>query len=153
MWGMNLQQGVAVVTKETERRVDILIDGKLFTSYLFPTTIKKPILYPLRTAKGTVVTRGFPLEKRPGERVDHPHQVGTWFNYGNVNGIDFWGHSYATPAENAPKMGTIVHREIKRAVSGKDRGELQPTGCCTTARQFCVRTRGSSSTALRIYAP
>ncbi len=125
MWGMNLQQGVAVVTKETERRVDILIDGKLFTSYLFPTTIKKPILYPLRTAKGTVVTRGFPLEKRPGERVDHPHQVGTWFNYGNVNGIDFWGHSYATPAENAPKMGTIVHREIKRAVSGKDRGELE----------------------------
>jgi hypothetical protein len=71
-----------------------------------------------------LVTRGFPLEPRPGERTDHPHQVGHWFNYGDVNGYDFWGHSLATPAENIPKMGTIVHKEVIHISSGAERGEL-----------------------------
>ena len=31
----------------------------------------------------------FPLYLRPGERIDHPHHVGLWFNYGDVNGLDF----------------------------------------------------------------
>src|SRR5215472_12906340 len=74
---------IRVVPNEAARRVDISIDGKPFTSYMWPTTLKKPTLYPLRTADGTVVTRGFPLEPRPGERVDHPHHAGLWFNYGN----------------------------------------------------------------------
>ena len=118
------QQGISVVPKEAERRVDILVDGKPFTSYIYPTNVQKPVLYPLRSARGTVITRGFPLEPRPGERGDHPHHVGAWFNYGNVNGIDFWGNSYAMPKENAPRLGAIVHRAIKKTMSGKDRGEL-----------------------------
>jgi hypothetical protein len=81
-------------------------------------------LYPIRSAAGTVVTRGFPLEPRPGERADHPHHVGHWFNYGDVNGYDFWGHSYETPAANRPKMGTIVQKEIVSIQTGKERGEL-----------------------------
>ena len=64
------------------RRVDVTIDGKPFTSYIYPTTLKKPTLFPLRTAKGTLVTRGYPLETRPNERVDHPHHVGLWLNHG-----------------------------------------------------------------------
>ena len=64
----------------------MLIGGQPFTSYIWPTTLKKPVLFPIRTAKGTLVTRGFPLDPRPGERVDHPHHVGLWFNYGDVNG-------------------------------------------------------------------
>ena len=51
----------------------MIIDGKPFTSYIYPTTLKKPSLFPLRTAKGTLVTRGYPLETRPNERVDYPH--------------------------------------------------------------------------------
>ena len=50
--------------------------GKPFTSYVWPERLAKPVLYPIRTARGTIVTRGFPLDPRPGERVDHPHQVG-----------------------------------------------------------------------------
>src|SRR5262249_1831460 len=84
---------VQVGPKPAERRVDILVGGKAFTSYIWPTTLKKPVLYPLRSASGTVVTRGFPLEPRPGERVDHPHQAGLWFEYGDVNGLDFWNNS------------------------------------------------------------
>jgi hypothetical protein len=74
-----------------------------------------------------VVTRGFPLEPRPGERVDHPHHVGLWLNHGDVNGLDFWNNSEAIPAAEAGKYGTIVQRSIKRATSGADKGELEVT--------------------------
>jgi len=116
---------IHVVTNEQERRVDISIDGKPFTSYIWPATLKKPVLYPLRTANGTIVTRGYPLEPRPGERFDHPHHAGLWFNYESVNGIDFWNNSDAIKPENAPKMGTIVHRAIVSTKSGLQQGELE----------------------------
>ena len=115
---------VTVSVNEQARRVDIAIDGQPFTSYIWPATLKKPVLYPLRTAKGTIVTRGFPLEQRPGERVDHPHHAGLWLNYESVNGIDFWNNSDAIKPENAPKMGTILHRAVVSAKSGSDQGAL-----------------------------
>ena len=115
---------IQVVANEAGRRVDVIIDGKPFTSYIYPTTLKKPTLFPLRTAKGTVVTRGFPLEPRPGERVDHPHHVGLWLNHGDVNGLDFWNNSDAIPAAQAAKFGTIFHRRVVEAKGGADRGEL-----------------------------
>jgi hypothetical protein len=119
--------GVKLKVDEADRRVDVVVDGQPFTSYIWPTTLKKPVLYPLRTSAGTVVTRGFPLEPRPGERVDHPHHVGLWLNHGDVNGFDFWNNSEAIPAKDAAKYGTIVHRAIKSAKSGVDKGELQVT--------------------------
>jgi methane monooxygenase PmoA-like len=103
---------VKITPNEAERRVDITIGGKPFTSYIWPTTLKKPTLYPLLTAAGHVVTRGFPLDPRKGERVDHPHHVGLWFNHGDVNGFDFWNNSEAIKAADAPKYGTIVHKKI-----------------------------------------
>jgi hypothetical protein len=105
-------------------RVDVTIDGKPFTSYVFERAQKKPFLYPLRTAKGLVVTRGYPIDARPNERTDHPHHIGLWFNYGNVNGLDFWNNSDAIPPERAGKMGTIVHKRVIEASSGKDKGQL-----------------------------
>ncbi len=119
------ERGVRVVKNEASRRVDIFVDGQPFTSYVWPEKLKVPVLYPLRTAQGTIVTRGFPLEPRPGERVDHPHHAGFWLNYGNVNGVDFWNNSVALPPEQQSKMGTVVHRRITRATGGKDRGELK----------------------------
>lgn len=115
---------ISIVDKPSEHRVDVTIDGKPFTSYLYPSTLQKPVLYPIRSANGLVVTRGYPLEPRAGERADHPHHVGHWFNYGDVNGYDFWGHSDETPKERKAKAGTIVHKAITRASSGADRGEL-----------------------------
>ncbi len=117
-------KGVQIAANEAAKRVDVTIDGKPFTSYIWPDTLKKPVLYPLRTANGTVVTRGFPLDPRPGERVDHPHHVGLWFNHGDVNGLDFWNNSYDIPAARAPKMGTILHKRIVETKNGADRGEL-----------------------------
>jgi hypothetical protein len=121
------RQAVTVARNDDARRVDIRVGGKPFTSYIYPSTIKKPVLFPLRTANGTIVTRGFPLEPRPGERADHPHQVGAWFTYGDVNGVDFWGYSEATPAEEIRTKGTIVHKAITRTLGAADRGELAVT--------------------------
>ncbi|MFP5230899.1 MAG: PmoA family protein [Acidobacteriota bacterium] len=116
--------GVQVVANEAQRRVDITIDGQPFTSYIWPTTLKKPVLYPLVTDEGITVTRGFPLQPRPHERVDHPHHAGLWFNYGNVNGFDFWNNSDAIKPENREKMGTILEGKIVSTHSGANRGEL-----------------------------
>ena len=70
------------------------------------------------------MTRGYPLDPRPNERVDHPHHAGLWFNYGNVNGFDFWNNSDAIKPEDRAKMGTILQTKIVSTKSGADRGEL-----------------------------
>jgi len=119
------EEGIRLVRDDAGQRVDVHVNGQPFTAYIYPATLKKPVLFPLRTAKGTVVTRGFPLEPRAGERVDHPHQVGLWFTYGDVNGADFWNNSDAIKPEDRPKMGTIVHRAVAAVRSGPDRGELE----------------------------
>lgn len=108
-----------VVENKAEKRVDILIDGKPFTSYIYPDDIKKPALYPLQTTDGAFVTRGWPLDPRPGERVDHPHHVGMWFNYGDVNGLDFWNNSTKIAADKKDHYGTVKHRSVNKTQGGK----------------------------------
>ena len=148
-----------VVPDEAHRKVDVTVDGKPFTSYIWPTTLKKPVLYPLRSAKGTVVTRGFPLDPHPGERADHPHHVGLWFNHGDVNGFDFWNNSDAIPAAQAPKMGTIVHQKVVEAKSGSGQGSLtvesewkKPDGSTLLKErtEFVFRADGTSRTIDRV---
>jgi Family of unknown function (DUF6807) len=117
-------QGVQVTPDEAGRRVDITIDGKPFTSYIWPQTLKKPVLFPILDSDGVTITRGWPLAPRPGERTDHPHHDGLWFNYSNVNGFDFWNNSTAIPPARGPKMGTIVFDRIVSAKSGANRGQL-----------------------------
>ncbi len=126
---------IRILPNEAERRVDIIIDGQPFTSYIWPTTLAKPVLYPLRTATGVVVTRGYPLDPRPGERTDHPHHAGLWFNYGSVNGIDFWNNSDAIKPEDKHKMGNVVQRKIVAAKSGSEQGELEVETDWITADQ------------------
>lgn len=116
------------VTENKEgKRVDISIDGKPFTSYIYPDVLMKPVLYPLRTSRGTLITRGWPMDPRPGERVDHPHHVGMWFNYGNVNGLDFWNNSTAVPADKKSGFGTIKHRGVTKMTNGNNKAELEVT--------------------------
>lgn len=121
-------KGMQVTVNEAQRRVDITFDGLPFTSYIWPTSLKKPVLYPLTAPGGVIVSRGWPLEPRPKERVDHPHQVGMWFNYGNINGIDFWNNSDAIKPEVREKYGTIHQERIVSTRSG-------PTSC-----EFVVQT-------------
>ena len=121
----SLKKGVILVDYREKKKVDVYMDGDIFTSYIYPSNLEKPVLFPIRTAEGTEITRGFPIAPRAGERIDHPHQVGVWFNFGDVNGYDFWNNSSAIPAEKKMEYGRILHRGVKRAESREDLGLLE----------------------------
>ena len=116
------EAGVEISVRESEKRVEVAVDGRPFTAYLWGSGQKKPILFPLHTDRGVPVTRGFPLEPRPGERTDHPHHAGLWLNYGDVDGVDFWNNS-DSHARSA-SMGTVEHRAVGKTEGGK-RGVLE----------------------------
>ncbi len=111
-------QNVKLVQDDSKQKVDVLIGGKLFTSYCYPSNLEKPFLFPVYAPNGSVVTRGYPLEPRKGERVDHPHHIGLWFNHGNVNGLDFWNNSSAIRASQKDAYGHITVQKILKAESG-----------------------------------
>jgi len=112
------QQQVNVVQSAKDKKIDVLIGGKAFTSFLYPDTLEKSVLYPLVAANGTAVTRGFPLNPQPGEPTDHPHHIGLWLNYENLNGLDFWNNSYAIPAAKKNQYGWIRTDKILETKSG-----------------------------------
>ncbi len=115
-----------VTLKREKQRVAVMVDGKLFTAFIYPdaSVLKKPALYPILTATGNPITRGWPLDPRPGERVDHPHHVGMWFNYGDVNGHDFWNNSNDLGPDHKGPMGTIVTTNIAKLNEVGNRAEL-----------------------------
>lgn len=123
----NKTERFTITENKVGKRIDISIDGKPFTSYIYPDVLMKPVLYPLRTSQGTLITRGWPMDPRPGERVDHPHHVGLWFNYGDVNGLDFWNNSTDIPADKKSGFGTIKHRAVSKMKNGNNSAELEVT--------------------------
>ena len=115
--------------KESKDKVDVMVGGKYFTSYYFPgeAILKKAVLFPILSAKGSTITRGYPMAPRDGERVDHPHHVGMWLNYEDVNGFDYWNNSTNIVSSlKAHKMGTIKHEKIVASKPGK-KGMLSVT--------------------------
>jgi hypothetical protein len=98
---------VKLIHVKSENRVDIYVGSALFTSFLYPDSLEKPVLFPIYDAGNSLVTRGFPMNQRPGEPTDHPHHVGLWFTYENVNGLDFWNNSFAIPPEKKSLYGWI----------------------------------------------
>jgi hypothetical protein len=119
--------------------IEVLIGGNPFTTYYFGPQSPKPYLHPLRTAMGTVVTRGFPMRTDlPGESRDHPHHRAMFFAHGDINGIDFWGEGQASmqqqtakgkffpTSEELPK-GRTVFRQLDEVSGGADSGALRAT--------------------------
>lgn len=121
------QPTINLEAKPSEKKVDVYIGKDLFTSYIYPDNVAKPVLWPVITAEGNEVTRQYPFKNKEGERVDHPHHVGVWLNYGDVNGLDFWNNSEAIPAERADKYGTIYHESVEKVKGGKGEGTLVAT--------------------------
>lgn len=99
-----------VQMKKGSDAVEVRIDGKLFTRYVFagaPKPYCYPIIGPIRLGR---ITRSYPMEKVAGESNDHPHQRSFWFTFGDVNGIDFWSE--------APTAGKIIHRGFEKLDGG-----------------------------------
>ena len=97
---------------DKDKKVEVFVDNKFFTAFIYPDNMEKQSLYPIIAASGKIITRGYPLQPRPFERTDHPHHVGMWFNFGDVNGLDFWNNSFAITTAEKPKYGKIAFDKI-----------------------------------------
>ncbi len=108
----------------TDKKLDVLVGGKLFTSFQWPENICKPVLYPIFSSEGTEITRGFPIHPKAGERADHPHQIGMWLTYGNVNGFDFWGNGSKGLGTKNDNGGIIKHIQFKNIKEGNGKASF-----------------------------
>jgi len=110
--------------------VEVLIGGRLFTTYYFDAAVAKAYFFPLRSAQGTVVTRGFPMTSDiAGEDRDEPHQRAMYFAHGDINGFDFWGEA-AFPRWSdhaASTFGRTVFRTLDEMRGGAENGRLRAT--------------------------
>lgn len=109
------------------KKIDVLAGGKLFTTFRWTEDICKPVLFPVCASSGTEITRGFPVSPKAGERADHPHQIGMWLTYGNVNGSDFWGNGSKGLGTKNGNGGTIHHEEISDLKEGDGKGSFTAT--------------------------
>lgn len=105
-------QKVRFSHNESNQKVDVYFGDSYFTSFIYPDDMEKQVLYPIVTASGKEITRGYPISPKPFERTDHPHHVGLWLNFGDVNGLDFWNNSFAVRPENKHRYGSIKFKEI-----------------------------------------
>ena len=131
------EEAPRVQLTRTNHQVEVSIDSKPFTTYYFGSESPKPYLHPLRTPRGVVVTRGYPMrDDIPGESKDHPHHRAMYFTHGDVNGVDFWSEGRPRGArevetvegrrfvsEGMPR-GRTVFKEMLTLSSGEETGEL-----------------------------
>jgi len=117
-----LAQAKATVTfVERRGKIDVMIAGELFTSYLYGSGLTKPVLVPLRSASGIEITRRWPLTQLEGGSMDHLHHVGLFFCVDKVNGTNFWNY-YRNPGGKEPK---IKHIKFEKTAAGDRRGHLR----------------------------
>jgi hypothetical protein len=124
------QQNVEIERKD--KQIEVTIGGKPFTTYYFDPAVAKPYLMPLRSAQGTIVTRGFPVgnEVPPGSERDksfEPHQRPLYFAHGNIDSLDFWGEEVFAKYFNdhgKQDYGKMVMEKIDEARGG-DSGTIK----------------------------
>jgi len=97
-------------------KIDVMIGGKLFTSYLFGDELPKPVLVPVRTPSGIEVSRRHPLVELEGGTDGHLHHVGIFFTVDGVNGTRFWNNVKPPPQ--------IKHIKTTEIVEGVGKGRL-----------------------------
>jgi hypothetical protein len=122
VYGQRLPE-VRLLQNAADKKVDIFIGNELFTSLLYADSLKKVVLYPVNAPGNVAVTRGWPIAPRQGDQVDHPHQIGVWLNYGDVNGADYWNHSTRVDT-NKLSYGTIRFDGVVSAKNGRGQAEL-----------------------------
>ncbi|MBI2284862.1 MAG: PmoA family protein [Bacteroidetes bacterium] len=120
---LHAQEKIRVQKDPVRQKITITAGKQPFTEFIFTDTMEKPFLYPIMAPNGQTITRGFPWNPQPNDPTDHPHHIGLWFNYENVNGLDFWNNSYNIPAEKKQQYGWIRTQKILETTSGT-RGKL-----------------------------
>jgi Methane oxygenase PmoA len=141
------QQSVELTRRGDQ--VEIFINGRPFTTFHFGAAIAKPFLHPLRSAQGTIVTRGFPMDPNiPGEGHDEPHQRAMYFAHGDINGYDFWGEAaYPRWSNHSPaSFGRTVFRALDEMQGGSESGVLRAEFDLLTADGQVIAAEAQSYT-------
>ncbi|NIP25316.1 MAG: hypothetical protein GWN67_13245 [Phycisphaerae bacterium] len=99
-----------------DNKVDVMIGGKLFTSYVYGDKLTKPVMVPIRTPSGIEVNRRHPLTEIDGASDDHSHHVGIFFAVDQVNGTNFWRNTSPPPQ--------IKHIKVTELTGGTGKGKL-----------------------------
>jgi hypothetical protein len=111
-----------VVLTKVDGHVHVEIAEKPFTDFYYGADAPKPYLYPLRSASGKIVTRGFPMENIPGESTTDQHHRGVWLGYRDVNGYDFWQNEFSYKNKLA---GKVVTKSIDTLRGGEHHGSFR----------------------------
>jgi len=114
------QTGANVEFVQGQGKVDVLIGGKHFTSYVYGDALPKPMLVPLRSPSGIAITRRHPLVEIKGGSMDHRHHVGIFFAVDRVNGTNFWNY-YRNPGGATPQ---IKHIKVLQTACVNGTGKL-----------------------------
>jgi hypothetical protein len=119
----------AVVQKDV---IEFKEGSRVVARYAYGPKVAKPYLYPVLAPNGAPLTRGYPVEKAPGDAtVDHVHQKSVWFCHGDVipegielktksankadKGVDFWSEA-KDPKDGRPRHGTIRCTKVDKPV-------------------------------------
>jgi hypothetical protein len=95
---------IQVVPHEVAPRVDVLVRGKPYTSYVYVRSLPRPLLQSVRVTSGAVAA---------------PEAL--WFRHADVNGIDFSADGALREDQH---RGRIVHRRVIEASSSDKEGQL-----------------------------
>ncbi|MGH9450406.1 MAG: PmoA family protein [Terriglobia bacterium] len=122
-----------VALKRHAHEIEVLIGGKPFTTYYFGPAEAKPYLQPLRSARGVVVTRGFPIGNTipPAHVHDpsiEPHQRPMYFAHGDIDGFHFWAEEVFNKQfyhGSMKNFGRTVFQRLIEAQSGPRSGEIK----------------------------
>ncbi len=116
--GKSEKPGKGVELKKGREEVEVLIGGKLFTSYRYGKNLARPHLYPVIGPYGDSVTRRLATPE-DGKTLDHHHHRSIWIAHGEVNSFNNWaeGESHARTVhkkfdalESGPVLGRMVAR-------------------------------------------
>jgi hypothetical protein len=115
---VDLKQGTA--------QIEVVIDGRPFTTYYYGSDTAKAYLMPLRTASGIVISRPFPVgndasKGDPKASSFEPHQRPLYFAHGDIDGLNFWGEAafqkYYSDRSSQP-YGHMAKASLKEAKRG-----------------------------------
>ena len=151
-------EGVEIQREATH--INVLIGGKPFTTYYFDPKVAKPYFMPLRSAEGTIITRGFPIGNTvpPAHLHDpnlEPHQRPMYFGHGNIDGIDFWGEAIFPKWSDGTVFGRTELAKVEEAKGGPDSGTIRalfhlvaPSGRIIADESQSFTFRGDSQTRI-----
>jgi hypothetical protein len=146
-WKLTQQPGLTTIT----------LAGQPITALHSGPQWDKPFLYPLLAPNGVELSRGWPVNPRPGDNQDHAWHRGLWWGHGLINGEDFWreikGASgfIRTQKVTARRTSAAVHFHAQHSLVKRDQSPLAALATAWTIHQ--TSTTRTIDFALTLQSP